>query len=541
MRKTGGSRRLARIVGVGALVGSIALTLGSFGSSASADEPATEPTPSSATSPTPSDETSPGSPSLTSEGSQPSGEATTNDVTTQACSPPTCWPNDVSPRGPGLPVTVETDFARPHGKYMRAKDFSQLDDLQRLVKGSYWDPRTGKLRTEADRTSNFVYISISRMENSHRVWGELIRAAQHGVKVRVIHGKASQSKESRALQKGINAATYRGRHTGAFHICEKGKSLACLSNINGAIMHSKILLIGRTFTRNNKPVIGAFWSGSANLGGPSGEYTFNNGWTVYNDTKMFTQMIAMWNDMWAERDVNNDYLKYIDKHQTRYGYEQASEQGYRWDYAGLGMFYSNLANVTVYATPIYATPTNGKDPVLNALNRVVPDNTCRIRLQENRFKYRRIAVAYKLAQLANDGCTVEAVSFWDDLAVNRRAHCQLYIRICQPILDVFRAAKVRMPAGWAKPHDKTILIEAVMKANPLNSEELQPNGRVFPAKGVPLKFVQAGSAALTGSNLIVSDEITTESTDPQVYADYLEHWSAIKDASNGGLYRQYAY
>ena len=38
---------------------------------------------------------------------------------------------------------------------------------------------------------------------------------------------------------------------------------------------------------------------------------------------------------------------------------------------------------------------------------------------------------------------------------------------------------------------------------------------------------QAGSAALTGSNLIVSDEITTETTDPSVYKEYLEHWYAI--------------
>ena len=32
---------------------------------------------------------------------------------------------------------------------------------------------------------------------------------------------------------------------------------------------------------------------------------------------------------------------------------------------------------------------------------------------------------------------------------------------------------------------------------------------------------------MTGSNLIVSDEITTETTDPGVYDDYLQHWKAI--------------
>ena len=71
------------------------------------------------------------------------------------------------------------------------------------------------------------------------------------------------------------------------------------------------------------------------------------------------------------------------------------------------------------------------------------------------------------------------------------------------------------------------MVDAVLKPNRLNPEEQLPNGGNWPAAGVRTKLVQAGSAALTGSNLVVSDEITTETTDPAVFDDYLQHWKAI--------------
>lgn len=432
------------------------------------------------------------------------------------------------PYGPEYEVKVEPNFSRPNGSYMKASDYTLLNDLERLIRGSYEDPRTGDLRSVSDRTSNYVYISVSRMENSKRVGRELLKAARNGVTVKMIHGKASQSKESRALQRSLNAAKYKGKRTGFFKICVKGKSLACLSPLNGAIMHSKVLLVKDTFDRDKKPALGAVWSGSANLGGPSGEYTFNNGWTTYNDKKIFLQMKQFFNDMLAEKNVGYDYPAYIKKNASRYGVNDTTN-AYNVDSALNGMFYSELSNTTYYPTPISASPSNGRDPVINMLNRIVPDSTCKIRLQQNRFKYRRIAVAQKLVRLTERGCLVEAISFRDEIKANRTAHCQQYIRICKPILDVFRTSVTRIPAAYAKPHDKTILVEAKLKSNPWNKEERQPNGDTFPSsgEGVFTRLVQAGSAALTGSNLVVSDEITTETTDPSVYKEYLEHWYAI--------------
>jgi hypothetical protein len=293
-----------------------------------------------------------------------------------------------------------------------------------------------------------------------------------------------------------------------------------------------MLVVRSTFDRDGRPAIGAVWSGSANLGGPSGEYTFNNGWTVYNDKKIYLQMSRAFRDMYAERDVNNDYPRYIQLHYTSYGDTDLDDTaGYIHGAAPYGVFYSNLANVTYYLTPIRATPTNGKDPVMNLLNRVVPDDNCTIRLQQNRFKYRRIAVAQKLRELSDAGCRVSAVAFRDEIAANRAAHCQQWLRICKPILDVFRMATVHIDAGWAKPHDKTTMVEAKLLPNPRNPEERLPSGGVWPSSGARATVVQAGSAALTGSNLVVSDEITTESTDPEIYAQYVEHWRAITRSS----------
>lgn len=502
MRNTDGSQRVVRVLGVGVLAVSLMLGLASVATSAEVVTPAT-PTPTVA------------SPTPTAPAAKPK-----SDVTAQRAGEP--WT--------GYPVTLETNFARPY-KSISSKgnsDFSQLNDLERLIRGSYRDPRTGKLRPSSVRRSNSVYLSVSRMENSYRVGRELIRAAKQGVRVRVIHGKASQSKESRALQRSLNSKKLRDSR---FKICAKGKSLACLSSLSGAIMHSKILLISSTFTRDKKPAKGVIWSGSANLGGPSGERTYNNGLTVYNDKKLWYQTRKLWDDMYAERNIGSDYLNYVKKRKSRYGYSSAkSQDGYTRAYADYGMFYSNLANVTIYATPIKATPSNGKDPVLNLLRRVVPDDQCRIRLQENRFKYRRIAVAHKLVQLADAGCKVSLVAFEDDLKVNRVAHCQIYIRVCRPILDVFKTASRRIEVAWAKPHDKTILVDAKLTRNRLNPDEVAVDGTRYsnwPSSGIRTKLVHAGSAALTGSNLVVSDEITTETTDPAVYEDYLQHWKAI--------------
>ncbi len=501
-----------RALGVGVLLGSLVLGLQSTASGA--DDTPTTPTPT-----VPEAETPAAANSDTPPAEVPGDR---EGVTASATG---------SPWGADFPVTLETNFSRPYKAISSSanSDFSLLNDLERLIRGTYIDPRTGHYRASSAIKSNYVFLSISRMENSHRVGRELIRAAKKGVKVRVIHGKASQSKESRALQSALNKSSMRDAH---FKICQKGKSLACLSSANGAIMHSKILLINSTFTRDKKPAKGAIWSGSANLGGPSGERTYNNGLTIYNDEKLWEQSKDLWSDMYAERYVGIDYLKYVASHEGagRYGYPNATADGYTSSYADRGMFYSNLANVTIYPTPIAASPTNNRDPVMVMLKRIVPDNQCRIRLQENRFKYRRIAVAQKLVELANDGCKVSIVSFEDDLKVNRVAHCQQYIRVCRPILDTLKNANNRIEAAWAKPHDKTIMVEAKMVRSYLNPEERTLDGKLYPtddADAVPTKLVLAGSAALTGSNLIVSDEITTETTDPGVYDDYLQHWKAI--------------
>lgn len=536
--------RIARASAFGLLAALLTLSLA--GTPSSADEDATTPSASTPGTPSPTDTDSTESePTDDQSADEPSadeesreGASTQRSATAQSHAVP-----NGSPFGAAYPVSVEANFARPYRSISSQynSDFTQLEDLERLIKGSYWDMANNKLRPWDERRNNFVYITVSRMENSYRVGRYLKLAASHGVKIRFIHGVASQSNESRALQSSLNSGRYRDSK---FRICSKGKSKACLSTISGAIMHSKILVIGSTYTRDKKPARGAVWTGSANLGGPSGERTYNNGLTVYNDEKMYYQFVRLFEDMYAERSVGNDMINFLKKNQNRYGYTLAENDGYPSRGSKYGMFYSPMSNVTVYPTPIAATPTNGKDPVMNLLNRVKPDSQCRIRLQQNRFKYRRIGVAEKLTELANGGCKISGVYFEDDLAVNRSMHCQQYIRVCRPILDVFRRANRRIEAAYAKPHDKTILVDALLRKNQLNKEEIAVDGTRYSNWGsgsggvVRTRLVQAGSAALTGSNLIASDEVTTETTDIDVYEQYLDHWKAILESYE---YKSYPY
>lgn len=514
------ARRGTRVLGAGVLIGALALGLAS---TASADDSGAT---SSATTPTPTD--------ATNAPAAPSGP-----VLAQSAGP------SGAPYGAQFPVTLETNFARP----VRAlssnaySDFTMLNDLERLIRGTYINPTTNHYLPEATRLGNRVDMSMSRMENSQRVGRVLIAAAKKGVHVRFVHGKSQQSGASRSLQRQLNAATYHGRHTAHFYLCSKGKSLACLSSISGGIIHTKSLIINRTYTRDKTPSRGTVWYGSANIGGPSAEHTWNDGMTVYNDKKLYIQSKAMFNDLVAERNVGNNYPAYIAHHASKYGYSGAKAiGGYSSDFATSGVFYSNLSNVTIFPSPVPASPTNGRDPIMNALNRVVPDEDCRIRVLENRWKYRRLAIAQKLVELANGGCEVSAIAYQDDLKVNRIQHCQIYIRICRPILDELRTANVHIDVAWAKPHDKVILFDARMKpptwANRTLAEAKLPDGSSWPSGGARVTMVQAGSAALTGSNLSASDEITTETTDPQVYANYLEHWRAINRSRE---FRPYSY
>lgn len=518
MRTTGRARQVTRILGSGLLVGALAMGLASVSTTAYGEESATTPA-----TPTPG----------TDQSSEPAAGAVTAESAVAAA----------APYGSSFPIVQETNFARP----VRAvssdayADFSQLDDLERLIRGTYLNPNGTRISSTLTVQNN-VRMSMSRMERSKRVGRTLLAAAKAGVTVVFVHGKDSQSAASRSLQTQLNAVRFNGKRTGYFYICAKGQSLACLSSAKGGIIHTKSLIIKSTFTRNGDPAKGAVWFGSANIGGPSGAYTWNNGLTIYNDKKLYVQAYRMFSDLMAERNVGNNYPAYIQSHNTTYGYAGATADGYTSDYATPGgMFYSNLSNMTIYASPIAATPTNGRDPIMAALNRIVPDSTCKIRVDENRWKYRRLAIAEKLVELSNRGCQVSVVAFQDDLLANRILHCQIYIRICRPILDELRTAKVHIGAAYAKPHDKVILIEARMMRSALNTYERKPDGSPWAAgaaNAIPMTMVQAGSAALTGSNLVSSDEVTTESLDPQVYADYLEHWRALNISRE---FRNYPY
>lgn len=504
--------RLAGVAVVGALVLPLIATSSTFGAD---DATTSEP-----------------SASASAEVEKSAEASATRAAAAPAAATPAAARKAKAPWGAKYPIEVEANFSRPYfDKGWKNRDFALLNDLERLIRGSYRKPN-GKLKSKKARRAAWVYAANSRMEDSVRVGRELVKAAKAGVNVRFIHPNTHRSGASSTLQKQLNATK-----TGKFKYCSTGKSNACLSRVSGAIMHSKILLVSHTFDRSDNPVKGVVWTGSSNFGGRSAERTFNNGQTVYNDKKLWYQMRRVWDDMWAERNVGRDYSKYIAKKKKRYGYGAARKEGYTSAVAQRGVLYSNLANYTIHVTPLRATPTNGRDPILNLLERIVPDEQCRIRVMENRFKYRRIALAYKLAALNNGGCRVSLVAFKDDWIKNYREHCWQLLRVCKPILDVLKTARTEVDAAYAQIHDKTILVDAKLKPNKLNPEERLPNGKKWPASGARVKVTLAGSANLTGSNLVASDEITTITTDPDIYDAYVEHWRAVTQTKAYGIFK----
>ena len=119
MRTTGRTRRAARVLGSGILVGALALGLASTTASAAPEE--TEPTATPTPTPT----------------------ATTPATPDAENSPPAKSKNQVgaaaAPWGAGYPIIQETNFAEPRRSVNSAaySDFGQLDDLERLIRGTY--------------------------------------------------------------------------------------------------------------------------------------------------------------------------------------------------------------------------------------------------------------------------------------------------------------------------------------------------------------------------------------------------------------------
>jgi phosphatidylserine/phosphatidylglycerophosphate/cardiolipin synthase-like enzyme len=351
------------------------------------------------------------------------------------------------------PVDIVFNDPVDHG----GQDTAQLQKMIALINGA---PAGSSIRIALYSISaNIVYDAIAA-------------AVSRGVHVYAVHNGEDQKSTDdspAALAKLLGA-----NH----HWCDHGSaSLAygggCLSTSSTGLMHAKYMLFSQTADAAGTQHQWVTWFGSPNMTYASGAKEFNNSFTVYGDKTLYDGFSTqLWDPMWAENSYpDNDF------------YVASAPRGY---------FGSAASNVQVYASPEQTT-----DLVVNRLDYLDADDSCRVRVMEASITSGRMAVVDKLVSLHQQGCHT-----WVDVG-----------SIDSQPLSTLKAAGI--PVHTSPVHDKAIIVY----------------GR-YAGSTADRTLVFTGSHNLTASALRYNDEILVKVEDSQ--AMYDAFYAHFNDAYNTG-------
>ncbi|BCJ37035.1 hypothetical protein Athai_45380 [Actinocatenispora thailandica] len=351
------------------------------------------------------------------------------------------------------PVDIVFNDPVDHG----GQDTAQLQKMIALIDGA-----------PAGSSIHIALYSIS----ANIVYDAIADAVDRGVHVYAVHNGEDQKStdDSPAALANLLGADH--------HWCDHGSaSLAygggCLSTSSTGLMHAKYMLFSQTADASGTQHQWVTWFGSPNMTYASGANEFNDSFTVYGDQQLYDGFYQqLWQPMWAERSYPNDDF-----------YVASAPRGY---------FGSAASHVQVYASPEQTT-----DLVVNRLNYVDADDSCRVRVMEASITNGRMAVVNKLVSLHQQGCHT-----WVDVG-----------SIASQPLSALKAAGI--PVHTSPVHDKTILVY----------------GRYAGSTG-DRTLVFTGSHNLTYSALHYNDEILVKVEDSQaMYDAFFAHFN---DAYNTG-------
>jgi len=327
-------------------------------------------------------------------------------------------------------------------------DRNAVDELARLI-GSV--PGGGRI------DGHIFGISVSAIGKA------LLDAQTRGVDVRISTDGAIASSTAAVKTRFLDKLAHKV-------YCKHAGNRACISTAAGAISHTKLFAFSTATAPDGTVASGVVWFGSANQMYASGAQTYNNTVTVYDDTSLYTQLWSYLGDLFAQRRVA-DY------------YDPAS---------GRGRFLAPAADV-------FASPEVQTDLVVDRLDDITPDASCRVRVMHAEVRDSRLAVVDQLVRMKRGGCQIWVVAD----TVEPRA------------LAALHAAKI--PVHKMPIHDKSFL--------------------VFGKVGATSEYrVYTGSHNLTGDAAHRNDEILVElapetGTVHPIYDAYFAHFN---DAYNTG-------
>ncbi len=155
----------------------------------------------------------------------------------------------------------------------------------------------------------------------------------------------------------------------------------CLPRNDTSIMHSKWMTITSAKDASGVMHQNVSWFGSANLTGATGQNSFNNTITVYDDKKLHDSFVVYFDTLKSQRNVKDNF------------FDQKN---------GLGYYHSPTATV-------FASPEKETDFVYDQLNAVVPGEGCVIRVAQATFHDGRKNLATLLASKKAHKCKVGVV------------------------------------------------------------------------------------------------------------------------------------
>jgi hypothetical protein len=163
--------------------------------------------------------------------------------------------------------------------------------------------------------------------------------------------------------------------------CTHSNNRSCISTADGAISHTKLFTFSKATAPDGAVSSNVVWFGSANQTYASGARLYNNTVTVYGEASLYTQLRAYLGDLYSQ-ERHADY------------YDPDSGRGH----------------LLAAAADIYASPEAQTDLVVNRLDDITPDSSCRIRVMQASVRDSRLDVVARLATLKRGGCQVWVVA-----------------------------------------------------------------------------------------------------------------------------------
>lgn len=163
--------------------------------------------------------------------------------------------------------------------------------------------------------------------------------------------------------------------------CTSASNRACVSNATDAISHTKLFVFSHATAPDDAESDDVVWFGSANQTVASGMKLYNNTVTIYGDTALYLAM--------------QDYLDDL-RLKTRAAdyYDPSSGRGH----------------LLTASADVYVSPEAQTDLVVNRLDDVTPDATCKLHVMQASIRDSRMDVVNRIIAMKRGGCQTMIVA-----------------------------------------------------------------------------------------------------------------------------------